>query len=93
MRHGSRWRPRVVILDIEMPVASGRDVARHLRAMNLDPATILVAVSGLSGRKERDVSISAGFDITFVKPVSLPAVLAAISDALRQQDLALLNAG
>jgi CheY-like chemotaxis protein len=73
------WYPAAVLLDIEMPVLDGRRVARAIRLVRAVPIPVLVAVSGLTSRSERDESMSAGFDHYIVKPAPMPIILAAIN--------------
>jgi PAS domain S-box-containing protein len=71
------FRPRVVLLDIGLPGASGYDVARQLRdAAELAPLT-LVALTGYGRDEDRERVVAAGFDHHLVKPVD-PDVLESI---------------
>jgi CheY-like chemotaxis protein len=72
------WRPDVVMLDIQMPNMGGREVAREIRRINVALSPLLLAVTALCGPSERAESLKAGFDDHFVKPVQLPAILAAM---------------
>jgi CheY-like chemotaxis protein len=72
--------PEVVMLDIGMPVMSGYDVARALRASS--SRYVIVAVTGWGHEAAKRQSREAGFDHHLVKPVSeaqLAEVLATIT--------------
>jgi len=74
------FMPEVVMLDIGMPVMSGYDVARALRASA--SRYVIVAVTGWGHEAAKRQSREAGFDHHLVKPVSeaqLAEVLATIT--------------
>jgi CheY-like chemotaxis protein len=62
------FAPRVVLLDLRLPVIDGYEVARRLRRGS-HPLSMLVAVSGLDGDETAIRVRSAGFDCHLVKPV------------------------
>jgi PAS domain S-box-containing protein len=65
--------PEVVLLDLGMPVMSGYDVARALRAGH--PEVKIVAVTGWGHDAARRQARAAGFDHHLVKPVAESALL------------------
>jgi PAS domain S-box-containing protein len=71
------FAPEVVMLDIGMPVMSGYDVARALRASS--SRYVIVAVTGWGHEAAKRQSREAGFDQHLVKPVS-EAQLAQVLD-------------
>jgi two-component system, OmpR family, response regulator len=64
------FRPDVCVLDVRMPVLSGWAVARRLREWAGGRPLLLVALTGLSGRRAEEESLDAGFDHHIVKPSS-----------------------
>ena len=62
--------PDLVILDIGMPEMSGYEVARQIADLNLQPAPVLVAVTGWGQEADRRRADDAGFHCHYVKPVS-----------------------
>jgi PAS domain S-box-containing protein len=64
------YRPRVAILDIGMPLVSGYEAARRLRA-ELDGAIALIALTGWGQESDRRRAADAGFDHHLTKPVDL----------------------
>lgn len=75
------WRPRVMVLDIDMPAPNGLDVATMVReTSHLDPIT-LIAVTGRDAAFDRDEAIAHGFDDYLTKPVDVDRLLALIDAA------------
>ena len=62
-------RPRLVLLDIGLPVMDGYEVAARLRAGGLGREH-LVALTGYGQPEDRERSSRAGFDEHFVKPLA-----------------------
>ena len=73
------WHPNAALLDVEMPRLDGRAVARRIRYVGDTPAPMLVAVSGLERKEERNESLRSGFNHHFVKPVPMPVILRALT--------------
>ena len=71
------WHPDAAFLDIDMPGASGYEVAREIRHMvQAGKRTLLVAVTG--ERPSDEVAgkcHAAGFDLYVAKPADLNALL------------------
>ncbi len=63
-----KFQPEVVLLDIGLPGLDGFEVARRLRAMNLAPRPLLVALTGYGQAEDVRRSLEAGFDHHLVKP-------------------------
>jgi two-component system, cell cycle response regulator DivK len=66
-----RERPRVILLDLMMPVLDGFEVTRQLKA---DPATAsipIVAISALARPDDREAALAAGADDFVRKPFEL----------------------
>ena len=83
LRSAEAWRPDYVLLDINIPLLDGYEVARRLRAQFTTGELKLVMISGvtLDAATMRDAK-RAGFDFCFDKAGNFPML-----DAwLRQQD-------
>lgn len=78
-------RPDVVLVDIGLPILSGFEVAKKIRAA-LDGSVYLVALTGYGQPEDRQRTKDAGFDVHLVKPVE-PEVLCQLL-ARRGPDLA-----
>jgi PAS domain S-box-containing protein len=63
-------RPDVVLLDLGMPVLTGYEAARRIRAEVWGRDMLLVALTGWGQEEDRVRTKSAGFDQHLVKPVS-----------------------
>ena len=64
-----RLQPDVAILDIGMPGLSGHEVARRIRAQNVDHPVTLIALTGWGQKSDKDRATESGFDFHFTKPV------------------------
>ena len=74
--------PDVVLLDLNIPVVSGAEVLRSLKA---DPATseVLVVVVTATGEEGRSKALSQGADGYITKPFSPLALLRTVERVLR----------
>lgn len=63
--------PDVVLLDIGLPGRDGYSVARQLRGEAGLPHLLLIAITGYGQETDRQLSVEAGFDHHFTKPVDL----------------------
>lgn len=62
--------PEVALLDLGMPDMDGFEVARRIRATDLDRQPMLIAVTGWGEEADRERARDVGFDAHLVKPVS-----------------------
>jgi signal transduction histidine kinase len=62
--------PDVVFCDIGMPGMSGHELAARLRSNPRHKSALLVAVTGWGNEDDKRLSIQAGFDLHFTKPIS-----------------------
>ncbi|MBK5124319.1 response regulator [Burkholderia sp. R-69980] len=72
----STWQPDAAMLDIDMPGATGYEVARHVRRTeSSDKRTLLVAITGEVPPHEIAAQCySAGFDLHVAKPADVKAL-------------------
>ena len=75
LEQAQRYRPDVILLDLQLPGMSGFETARALRATSAAATTPLMAVTGYSGTREHDEALAAGVDAVMVKPVQPAALL------------------
>ncbi|RZL08922.1 MAG: response regulator [Rubrivivax sp.] len=73
MRMAEVFEPDVVILDINMPLADGYQVARTLRATR-NGKQFIIAMTGASHRETAQKAQDAGFNLHMTKPVSVEAL-------------------
>jgi len=77
-----KHQPDIVLLDMNLPGMSGRDIQRRLRE---DPATAEVPVLAISAnamRNDIDAALDAGFFRYLTKPIDIAALHAALDAAL-----------
>ena len=67
-------KPRVILMDINMPVLNGFEATRQIRGFEklkgIEPATI-IALTGLGSASAQQEAFSSGFDMFLTKPVRL----------------------
>ncbi len=71
-------RPDVALLDIDMPLLDGYEVARRIREQ--DSRMVLIALTGWSQQEDHNRSAEAGFDHHLTKPLDLAALRAILSN-------------
>ena len=69
-----KFKPDVAILDIGMPGMNGYAVAEALRSRPDTSGVVLVALSGLGQREDKERAVHSGFVRHFTKPVDLNAL-------------------
>lgn len=79
------FRPEAVLLDIGLPELDGLEVARRLRALDLSPRPLLVALTGYGQADDVRRSREAGFDHHLVKPAD-PHALTALLTSIKQAE-------
>jgi CheY-like chemotaxis protein len=78
-----QWQPHVCVLDIDMPGCSGRDIGHYLRQQRGTQQPLLIAVTGWTSSEERRLTMEAGFDYYFIKPVEPARLVRVIQQSLR----------
>jgi CheY-like chemotaxis protein len=66
-----QFEPEVVILDLGMPLLDGLGAARELRSSSNGRSMLLVALTGWGQPQHHSMTQEAGFDVHFVKPVTV----------------------
>ena len=61
-------RPDLIVMDLEMPVLSGYEVATRLKAVKDTAEIPLIAATGHSQTEQLEEAIAAGFNAVLVKP-------------------------
>jgi PAS domain S-box-containing protein len=83
LKAAESFKPRIVFLDIAMPVLSGYDVARVIRREPWGRGMTLIALTGWGQASDRELTRQAGFDDHLTKPVapeSLAGLLARLAE-------------
>jgi signal transduction histidine kinase/ActR/RegA family two-component response regulator len=74
-----RNAPDAVVMDIGMPVMNGYEAARRIRQLDPERAIVLVALTGWGQYADRARAAEAGFDLHFVKPLQIEALMAGLA--------------
>jgi PAS domain S-box-containing protein len=69
------FRPRMVLLDIGMPVLNGYGACRRIREQPWGKDMFLIALTGWGQEDDRRRTEAAGFDLHLIKPVSAAAII------------------
>lgn len=84
----SEHKPKVIILDIDLPGENGYTVCKAIRADETLGVPIIIAVSGLSEDEVRDKAVEAGADTFVKKPLEfdeIPEIIKELVNARRRQ--------
>jgi len=76
-----RWRPDVLVSDIEMPIEDGYTLIRKVRALPTDEGgrTPAVALTAYGRAQDRRRSLAAGYTMHLAKPVDPPELTAILA--------------
>jgi len=74
MRLAAVTPPDVVLLDIELPVTNGYELARCLRRDLTTQDCLIIAITGRADHQRRQQCIEAGIDLVLLKPVNSAVV-------------------
>jgi PAS domain S-box-containing protein len=77
----NEFQPRVVLLDIGLPILNGFEAAERIRQQPWGKEAVMIAVTGWGETVDRQRSKKAGFDYHLVKPVD-PDVLTRLLQTL-----------
>jgi two-component system, OmpR family, response regulator len=69
-----RFRPQLILLDIEMPKLNGYEVTRRIRRYTWGKRIVIIAFTALTSHEDRQRSLSAGCDDILVKPAALSEI-------------------
>jgi len=70
LNEAEQFTPDVIFCDIGMPGMSGHELAARLRSDPRHKSAVLVAVTGWGNEEDKRLSVQAGFDLHFTKPIS-----------------------
>ncbi|MEM6691434.1 MAG: response regulator transcription factor [Planctomycetota bacterium] len=85
-----KWLPDVIFLDVDLPVISGVDVCKQLRAEPATQDTLILMLSALGEESDQVVGFAVGADDYVVKPVeSYKVLLQRLKALLRRREPAL----
>jgi CheY-like chemotaxis protein len=84
----AEWRPRLILLDLQLPGMGGLELAAKLKA---DPATrdlLIVAVTAFAMKGDLERAMAAGCDSYVTKPIDTRALPALVAELIANQDAA-----
>lgn len=73
-----RFQPRLVFMDLQMPLLDGFAAASAIRSQRADRETVLVAVTAVSTCDIRDACDAAGFACVLAKPIVFADLMAVV---------------
>jgi signal transduction histidine kinase/integral membrane sensor domain MASE1/CheY-like chemotaxis protein len=80
------FKPDVLLSDIGLPFESGYDLIRQIRALPSDSSKVpAVALTAFATEKDRQLALSAGFQLHIAKPVEPNELIEAIQRVLNGQ--------
>ena len=78
LAEAARCQPHLIVMDLEMPVLSGYEVAERLRQEEATRHIPLIAATGHSHARQLEEAVRAGFDAVIVKPCDPDELVAQI---------------
>ena|SRR5688572_6680026 len=76
------FRPQILFVDIGLPDMTGHDLAREIRAREIEPARVpIIAVSGRAQPADVERSLESGIDLHLAKPIGIDALRKLVGDA------------
>lgn len=84
IRLAAEGRPDLILLDIDIPVRDGLDVARHLKGNAATASIPIVALTAYAQPEDRERAHAAGFDGYLAKPVAPRKVVSEVMKFLAE---------
>jgi DNA-binding response OmpR family regulator len=75
VRAAMSLRPHLILVDLGLPTIDGWDAIRRIRRLSLSLRPHIVAISGFTDLRSRELAFEAGCDEYVVKPFDVAAVL------------------
>ncbi|MFQ4138074.1 response regulator [Nodosilinea sp. PGN35] len=77
-----QWRPHLIWMAIRMAAVDGYEATRRIRALNLTPSPVIVALTSSPFEEERSKILAAGCDDFVPKPFRLKTILQKVATHL-----------
>ena len=71
--------PSVFLLDIGLPDIDGNELVGRIKRLDGADGAMFIAVTGYGRKEDRELSLAAGFDHYFVKPIDTAALMALLA--------------
>jgi two-component system, cell cycle response regulator DivK len=78
----AREKPRLVLMDVEMPGVDGLQLTREFKSDERMRDVPVIAVTSLAAEGDEERCLAAGCDAYLTKPVDVPELLASIRKLL-----------
>jgi CheY-like chemotaxis protein len=78
------FRPRVILMDIQLPGMDGLELTRRLKADPLTADTIVLAVTAYAMKGDEERALAAGCDGYMTKPVDTRTLAAIVAQHLER---------
>ena len=78
-----QMQPRVILLDLQMPVKDGFETCADLRADAACRHALIFAISGSPHSAVEDRALRSGFDLFLLKPIDEPLLHMLLANAAR----------
>jgi DNA-binding response OmpR family regulator len=88
MKHLTRQRPDLVILDLMLPDADGMEICKYLRSNREFAALPIIMLTAKGDETDRVLGLELGADDYITKPFSVKELVARVKAVLRRQDSA-----
>jgi CheY-like chemotaxis protein len=69
LERAATFCPDVCLLDIGLPGMDGNELVRRVRSLPETAQAVLIAVTGYGQQKDKEKSLTSGFNYHFVKPI------------------------
>jgi two-component system cell cycle response regulator DivK len=78
------YRPRLILMDIQLPGMDGLDLTRQIKADPAMAATTILALTAYAMKGDQDKAVAAGCDGYVVKPIDTRALPGVIEGYLKR---------
>lgn len=78
LRIVGEWTPTIVLSDLSMPDTDGLSFLQALRSLEQLRQTPAIAITGMTGAKDRDAALAAGYQELAPKPLRPDALVALV---------------
>lgn len=76
------WQPHLIWMDIRMPKVDGYEATRQIRAANMEPSPVIIALTASAFEEERNRVLAAGCDDFVRKPFQINKIFQKIAQYL-----------
>jgi two-component system cell cycle response regulator DivK len=81
-----RFRPRLILVDFQMPGVDGVELTKQLRTDPQNKEVIIVMVTSYDQKGEEEKARAAGCDAYIMKPIDTQALSGLIAELLRRKN-------